>query len=261
MKRLALSLLALFVVLAPAQAETVAEAAEKLAAESKQLFESLVVDQPSWGHAEALKDLQGLAAAGSHLAERLKQGADPDSRPEETLASARRRLKVSAAMLNADSEAQQKVASLLGQAEQLEERVRDYRMRFSGKAGVNLAAAPMEGSAELNEFENPEALLIEVRYLRQMAQSIRFRPFPYGAFGLANPDNLDPREVREFVLATQNLEQRLSVRYDDVRQTSDAWRRVQVTYNRLGYIPSNFNTRQLERSMERLQSFYSSLQQ
>ncbi len=211
----------------------------------------------TWGQRTLLQDLDQLQLELRNLNETLQSSDAADlATQQQRLEVALRQVRTSNAMvgLNLDD--------LMVQGEAVDQRLRELRLRFNGHATTvygSLAQESLEQPAELN-YRNPAHLLIEARCVHDTSRQLNNNTyFGRGFFVLGGPQNVDSLQLRELVLAAANLERRLSVRYDDVRQTAPAWERLRTAYRRLGYIRPSAATRQLERSMARLEQFYSSM--
>lgn len=215
----------------------------------------------TWGVRTATDDLNRLVAQSQRLSASLSSDDARDVQAlEQGLRSATRRLRTSGVML--ESRDQAEVEEIVAIADQVAGRLADLRLRFGSQANTvagNLSSVPMEPSSTELGYENIQALLIDVRWAREAAQSLQPARFPYPGFlGFGQPNNLDPLQVRRVVQAAWALERQLSVRLDDVSQSYPEWERLSREYNRLGYMGTGRSARQLERVMNRLGDFYES---
>lgn len=211
----------------------------------------------TWGQRTLLADLDQLAQELKGLDQVLQSSnATELAAQQQRLESALRQVKTSNSMVGLGLD------DVLAQGQAVTQRLRDLRLRFAGRAPTvwgSLSEEPLEEPAELS-YRNPAHLLIEARCVHDTSRQLNNNTyFGRGYFFLGGPQNVDSLQLRELVLAAANLERRLSVRYDDVRQTMPAWERLRVAYRRLGYIRPSSATRQLERSMSRLEQFYASM--
>lgn len=211
----------------------------------------------SWGHQTLSADLGTLQAQIEEMSRSL-QGSDAEQvvSAQRQFETALRQVKTSNSMVGLEIE------PLLRQGDHVSQRLQELRLRFGGRAtqvNPNLAQVPLEESAELH-YRNPAHLLIDVRNVRDASARLGnngyFRRGYYFNYGLRN---LDVLQLRDLQLAAVNLERRLSVNYGDVQESLPAWQRLRKAYRRLGYVQSSPALRQLERSMDRLEQFYSSM--
>ena len=243
----------------PSAGETLSEAAQSLSDSSFELHQQLKRPQPTWGHQQALDDLERFATASRDLAGELAKGVEAEQKPETALGSARKRLETSKVMLSAEPGQLSLLEENLSQAASLEEKIRAYRLRFNGQAGADLSRVDAESPVALAQYENPQALLVEVRCVRDLTLQLRASFFAAGGPGSGRPNNLDTMRLRELALAARKLERTLLITGIDVRDSKEQWEKLRRAYNRVGYIPPCVPGRQLELSMERLEAFYNSL--
>lgn len=258
MRNLSILTILLVSLLTPGWAQTLLETSQTLNQQATELAAQLDQGQPTWGQGLARQDLEAMAQASQKLAEMLPvRGVDQLGPEIDALASARRGLQTSGSV----SGIQNPVAALVAQAKALEDQLRDLRARFGGKAspaGEHLASFPLTGPVAPAVFENPQALLREARNLHDMARRVGNRSLLRYRFGAGQPNNVWPDDWRRLVLAAEAFE-RQATGYSNVSQTIPSFERVRNAYRRLGYQPSTPATRELERSMERLEAFYSSI--
>ncbi len=254
-----LSLLLFLLLVNPSAGETLSESAQRLADSSLELHQQLKRPEPTWGHQQALDDLERFATASRELAGELAKGVEADQNPETVLGSARRRLETSKVMLNAEPGQLSLLEENLSRAAALEEEIRAYRLRFNGQAGADLSMVEAAGPVGPAHYENPQALLVEVRCVRDLTLQLRASFFAAGGPGSGQPNNLDTMRLRELALEARKLERTLQITGIDVRDSIEQWEKLRRAYNRVGYIPPSVPGRQLEFSMKRLQAFYDSL--
>ncbi len=252
-----LSLLLLFVLCTSfVQAETLAQASSRLAAEASQLKAALETGETSWGQGLALEDLTYLESSARELSQQLAESDALSLLPlVESLASARRRLTTSQVV------AGQSLTEVVSLATAIEERVKACAYRFDGRAplaGQELAATPMEGSLEPVEFNDPRELWREARNVWDLARRVGNRGFFRFQAGFGQPNNVWPQDLRRLTQSAYHFE-RETLRFEHVEQTRASYQRLRQAYDRLGVMPTTFATRQLERSFQRLDAFYESL--
>lgn len=235
------------------------ECAQRLAQRSAGLHQQLDHPPLTWGRQQALDDLRSFAVANRDLAAALQAGVGAEEQPEASLSGARKRLETSKVMLSASPDQTQALEKYLQQAATLEEKIRAYRTRLNGRASVRLAEVDMESAVAPPHYENLEALLVEVRCVRELTLQLRAGAFSGGGPGSGRPNNLDTLRLRELALTARKLERKLSVSGMDIADTADDWEKLRRAYLRVGYIPPTAPGRQLELSMQRLEAFYDSL--
>ena len=260
MKRLIVtSLCWLFVCSAHLQAQTLGDSLESVEQRTQELV-SRYSSAHSWGEQTALDDLKRFLAETQRLSAALSGEDAAQVEPlQRGFSSAMRRVKTSSVML--PSSERTVVESMVAEASQIDQRLTELRLRFGSKA--SLVNGPLTGvSLQADEslestYLNLQHLLIDVRDAVRLASTLGNDRFPNnGGIGFGIPNNLEPLQVRRFVLAGWELERQLSVQISDVSQTYPAWERFEQEYNRLGHPGSGANIRQLERVMARLATFY-----
>jgi len=213
----------------------------------------------TWGVQTAADDLNRLVAESARLSAAL---AGDDARGVEQLqrgfSTAARRVDTSRVLL---PEAEQtEIQQVLGEVALVDERLTQLRLRFGSQANIvpgALAEMPLAPANVDGDYSNIHELLIDVRSARYLASTLGNRRFPaYGLLG-GTLSNLDPLHVRRVVHAGWALERELSVQLDDVSQSLPEWTTFKREYDRLMYLGTGSNVRQLERVMDRLNCFYS----
>lgn len=214
----------------------------------------------SWGVQTAADDLERLLAQTQRLAEALTLN---DARKVEELqrglSVAARRVKTSSVLL--PTEELSGVEDMLATLEQVDQRLTGLRLRFGSRANLvagSLSEVGLNQDEPGGEYTNLEDLLIDVRDARRLAETLGSVRFPRWGFEQRGMHNLDPLQLNRFVRAGWELERQLSGHLDDVSESLPAWDRFQREYDRLGYMGTGSQVRQLERVMERLSRFYSS---
>ncbi|MCA9792161.1 MAG: hypothetical protein KC910_10215 [Candidatus Eremiobacteraeota bacterium] len=258
MRNLPILTILLLSLVVPSWAQTLLETSQTLNQRAQELVKQLDQGQPTWGEGLARKDLEALAQASGRLVEALPNNSADQLIPEiEALASARRGLQTSRAVSGVENP----IDELIVKAKALEGQLRDLRARFGGKAvpaGEHLASFPLTARVELAVYDNPQALLREARNVNDTARRVGNRSLLRYRFGAGQPNNVWPDDWRRLVLAAEAFERQASG-YSDVSQTRPSYERLRNAYRRLGYQPSTPATRELERAMERLETFYSSI--
>lgn len=258
MKRMILTFLFGFFVVTGAEAQTLGETL-KLIEERCNVVVSRQQGE-TWGVKTAVDDLQRLKAQSQRLAASL---SSPDARDvkelEDGLRSATRAVRTSKVMLPENEHTE--VEAALVDAGLVADRLTDIRLRFGSKA--NIVSGPLAdlsvepGDSDL-PYENIQQLLVDVRWTRELMESLMPAGFPQpGGIGFGMPNNLDPLEVQRATLALWNLERTLSTNLDDVRESIPAWENFKQEYDRLNYMGPGRNVRQLERAVKRMDDFYS----
>ena len=218
---------------------------------------------PSWGEKTAVEDLQRLVTVSHQLTAAF---SGRDARQVEALqrelATAARRVGTSSVLLP-DSE-QPKIQDIVDNVDDVDERLTELRLRFGSKANLvpgSLADVSLEPTGD-GGYTNVQDLLIDVRYARELVQSLRVSrtsPFGYGyGFGTGpnGPNAIDPLQLRRAVQASWDFQRTLQGQVTDVSESYRAWRKFERAYNRLGYVGSGRVVTRLERVMGRLGHFY-----
>lgn len=243
-----------------ASAETLGEAALAIRQDAVKILDRYSTPTPQWAESTALKDVEGISQAAQALYDGL-DGNDADSvrvLQSELMVQARRAMTSSVMLSNS---AQADIQALLPEAERIDDRLTGLRQRFGGKASMTQVALrdlPVEESS-VETYSNYHELLIDVRAARERIQSLRVgRAYSGGLFTDGQPNNLDPLQLQRFINAAWDLERTLSTNSADIRRSQQAWERFHREYRIMDYPGSNFNVRQLERIMRRLERFYDS---
>lgn len=255
-------LICLFILLVTAVgAETLGEAVEFVAVESQSVA-ARITPPETWGQETALADLRSLIKEAHTLTGALS-GNDAWNLEErqDQFTMAVRQVRTSQVMLGAAE--QRDLEQVLEKAEQVNDRLKQLRLRFAGMAATvpgSLADTPLTGgSDEIDGYTNIADVLTDVRWARELVASLQAGRFPPYGFGFNTPNNLDPLRVRRTVQAAWALERALTTERVDVARTIPEWNEFYQEYNRLGYPGADSRVRRLERVMERLQKFYGDL--
>jgi hypothetical protein len=261
MKRFLLIALCGLLTLTFAQAQTLGASLQSVESQAQGLV-SRYSAADTWGQQTAVDDLKRFLAQVQRLSAALS-GDDATSveQLQRGFSSAARRMETSSVMLPSAEE--QTVTAMVAEANQIDQRLTELRLRFGSKASLvsgSLAEVPLHPGEEIDGvYTNLQHLLIDVRDAVRLASTLGNDRFPGNGIGFGTPNNLEPLQVRRFVLAGWELERQLSVQIEDVSETYPAWELFEREYNRLGHPGSSANIRQLERVMERLGSFYNTL--
>lgn len=263
MKRLSILCCVLLLTTLAASATTLGEATSLVIERSGSLISRVQTQPSTWGTETALKDLKRLNLEARALEKALDgQDAEQLKSQQTAFSTASRRVQTSASLLpdSVRNEAEQ----LQQQVDAINARLTQLRLRFGSKASLAPGALSrvdlVPGEDGLAVYENPNQLLIDVRDARRLVQSFRVGRYPQFGLGFGCPNNLDPLQVRRLVLASWELERRLSGRYDDIQESLSSWQKMEREYRRLGYLPPSTAARQLDRVMKRLGAFYSSFE-
>ena len=259
MNKLSSIILWLALTLTATQAQTLGSALEAVEQDVQTVISQQTGD--SWGAQTAADDLNRLLAQAQRLSEALDlEDARKVEELQRGLTSAAQRVETSSVLLS--EPAQQKVKELLATVGQIDERLTELRLRFGGQANlvpgrlseVSLSAdPPLDGV-----YSNLADLLIDVRDARRLAGTLGNVRYPAYGFNQGGLYNIDPLQLDRVVQAGWALERQLSGSVGDVSDSLPAWNRFEREYNRLGYMGTGSNVRQLERVMDRLANFYDS---
>ena len=241
-------------------AETLGEATLEIRQEATKILDRYSTRTPDWGDRTALQDVDGIARAAQNLYEGLGgHDADQITSLQTQLKTKARRAKTSSVLMS--SEAQAQINSLLPKVERVDQRLTALRLRFGGEAsvtGVALRDVPVESNSP-ETYSNHKELLIDVRAARERVRALRAgRAYSGGLFTDGQPNNLDPLQLQRLINAAWALERRLSASSTDISHSRPAWERFRREYRLMDYPGSNFNVRQLDRIMRRLEGFYGS---
>ena len=217
----------------------------------------------SWGEKTAVEDLKRLVTVSHQLTAAFSgQDARQVENLQRDLMTAARRVGTSSVLLP-DSE-QPKIQEIVNSVGDVDERLTELRLRFGSKANLvpgSLADVSLESAGD-GMYTNIQDLLIDVRYARELVQSLRVSrtsPFGYGyGFGTGpnGPNAIDSLQLRRAVQASWEFQRTLQGQVADVSESYQAWRKFEREYNRLGYIGSGRVVTRLERVMGRLGHFY-----
>ncbi len=242
-------------------AQTLGQTVQRIHDESATIITQRETQADTWGEKTALEDLQALR----HSAAALQQSLEGDDAKalitvQRDLASAASRVRASRILLPAAPSDAATLEEVLKLSQAVDQRLSQLRLRFAQKAsrvpGTLSAQSLRSGDEHLAIYENPKALLIDVRDARQLASSLQTGRFPPLGFGLAQPNNLDPIQVQRFIQAGWALQRSLEGNFQDISQVHPLWEKFRFEYDRLGYAGSSNVTRQLERVMQRLGTFF-----
>lgn len=259
MKRLLLTTLCWVFTFSVVQAQTLGDSLESVESRTQEMV-ARYSSANTWGEQTALDDLKRFLAETQALSAALSgDNAANVEQLQRGFTSAIRRVETSSVML--PSSEGPGVESIVAEASLIAERLTDLRLRFGSKASlVNgpLTEVSLQPDESLEDtYLNLQHLLIDVRDAVRLASTLGNDRFPgNGGIGFGTPNNLEPLQVRRFVLAGWELERQLSSQVGDVSETYPAWERFEQEYNRLGHPGSGANIRQLERVMARLGTFY-----
>jgi hypothetical protein len=249
----------------PVGAETLGQATQEVRDRCEAMIAQRLPQVDSWGQQTALDDLRGVHQSAAALLEAMS-GNDARAVKEFQLglSSAARRLRASQSLLPEAAAGAPDIAELETRVAAIDERLTELRLRFGEKASLTpgplaeQSLAPEHSAFQL--YENPQALLIDVRDARNLASQLDFAHFPGYGFGFMQPNNLDPLQVRRLVLAGWALERSLEGQFSDISEALDEWVKFRREYDRLGYPGSNQVVRQLDRVMERLTQFFTAVE-
>ena len=220
----------------------------------------------SWGQQTALEDLLLLQRSATVLLEKLQDSDAQNIKVAQRELTAQASRVKSSSLLLPDSPADSAaIEALLGQVQAVDGRLTELRTRFAQRASRVAGSLADEEITTSNEqgfslYENPHALLIDIRDARQLAASLETGRLPQLGFGLAQPNNLDSLQVRRFIQAGWALQRSAEGSFQDVSELIPQWQKFRFEYDRLGYAGSSSVTRQLERVMQRLDTFFSDFQ-
>lgn len=244
---------------APGLAQTLGQATLEVRDRSEALIARLMPQAQSWGQQTAVDDLRLVHQSAAALLEALN-GNDANAVKDFQLQleSAARRLRTSHSLLPEPDAAT--VADLVQRVAAIDARLTSLRLRFGGKAALTPGPLADQSLATSDPafalYENPQALLIDVRDARRLASELEVAHFPGYGFGFMQPNNLDSLQVRRLVLAGWELQRALEGQFTDVSQVLDEWEQFRHEYDRMGYPGSNQVVRQLERVVDRLTLFF-----
>lgn len=242
-------------------AQTLGEAVQQVRDSSAVLITKRQLQAETWGQKTAIEDLESLQKSAEVLLESLQ------SRDARSLVEAQRdfssqasRVRSSSPLLPDAPSDTEAVQELLGQVRAVDNRLTEIRTRFAEKASrvpQSLGDEPLQSDSQAFElYENPQALLIDIRDARQLAASLETGRLPQFGFGLAQPNNLDSLQVRRFIQAGWALQRAAEGNFGDISELTPQWEKFRFEYDRLGYPGSTQVTRQLERVMDRLTAFF-----
>lgn len=258
--RRCIALLILLLSATPSAGQTLGQALDEVRAGSQALLSSQQKPEASWGETAALEDLRGLRQAATDL---LEAAAGHDAAalkaPQQQLTLAARRVATTATLLPEAESSGPAVAELQRQIAAIDAKLSELRLRFSEKASRTpgpVLEQPLQLEERFRLYENPQALLIDVRDARRLASQLQVGGHREWAFGYGQPNNLDALQVRRLILAARDLERGLEGSWEDISQVQGLWTDFHRQYDRLGYPGSTSVTRQLERVMERLSNFF-----
>jgi hypothetical protein len=242
-------------------AQSLGQAAQQVRDSAENLLTPRISQADTWGEQTAVEDLRQLHQSAAALFEALNgDDALAIKNFQQSLSSAARRLKTSQELLPDAAAAAPTVASLEEQVAAIDARLTDLRLRFDEKASVtpgalaNLPMAPGEDAFAI--YDNPQALLIDVRDARHLAEELAGSHYPSLGVGFNQPNNLDSLQLRRLVLAGWDLQRALEGQFGDISNVMDEWIAFRREYDRMGYPGSNEVTRQLDRVMTRLTAFF-----
>lgn len=240
------------------QAQTLGDTVQQIRDQSQAVL-SRNSSENTWGEQTAAADLKTLEHSASSLLQELEGDDAKNVLPaQRDLFLAASRVRVSASLL---PEAEKPpIEELLRHCQAVDQRLTQLRSRFAQKASRvqgPLADQPLEAKDHAFElYENPRALLIDVRDARQLASSLQTGRNPRWGFELNQPNNLDPLRVQRMIQAGWALQRGLEGNFTDIQEIYPLWEKFRFEYDRLGYPGSNHVTRQLERVMQRLGDFF-----
>ena len=215
--------------------------------------------ESTWGEQTVAADLQTLQQSAAGLLQYLEGNDAKDVLPaQRDLSLAASRVRVSSSLLPETEKPL--IEELLELTQAVDARLTQLRSRFAQKASRvpgRLADQPLRADEPAFElYENPRALLIDVRDARQLASSLQVGRNPRWGFELNQPNNLDALQVQRLIQAAWALQRGLEGNFSDLSDVAPLWEKFQQEYDRLGYPGSNSVTRQLERVMQRLGDFF-----
>ncbi len=215
----------------------------------------------SWGQQTALEDLLLLQRSATVLLEKLQDSdAQNVTVAQRELTAYASRVKSSSLLLPESPADSAAIEALLDQVQAVDARLTELRTRFAQRASRVAGSLADEEIASneqgLSLYENPHALLIDIRDARQLAASLETGRLPQLGFGLAQPNNLDSLQVRRFIQAGWALQRSAEGSFQDISELMPQWQKFRFEYDRLGYPGSSSVTRQLERVMHRLETFF-----
>lgn len=258
MKKLIMVALYLGLTLTFCQAQTLGTALHSVEEDARQVL-SRQTDS-TWGQRTASDDLNRLIVQAQRMFEAMSSDDAQDVESlQRGLSSAARRVETSSVLLSEPD--QQQIDQLLETVAQIDRRLTELRLRFGSQASLvpgslnDVALDPVDPIDQT--YPNIEALLIDVRDARRLAATLGNQRFPGYGLNLGTFNNLDPLRLERFVRAGWALERQLSGKVSDISESYAAWDRFATEYNRLGYMGTGANVRQLERVMARLNTFYS----
>lgn len=218
----------------------------------------------TWGQRTALDDLNRLNQAAGKLVGALDNSTPSQLRPLITeLDVARRRVNASLQLLTLTESEQQAVQGALVGADRLSAAVRHLSDRFDGRDqpyGTGLAATPLDPT-DRPYYQNPRELLGEATAIRFSAENLYASAYsPYGwRPGMGGPFVL--QYLADLARAARDYEDACQSNYANVLQTRPAYERVRRAYDRVSYALfgpfAGFESHNIERSLERLNQFYS----
>lgn len=240
-------------------AQTLGETVQRIHDESANIIAQRETQADSWGEKTALEDLQTLKQSAQALQQSLEGHDAKAVLPlQRELTSAASRVRASSPLLPEAPSDAARLEEVLTLSQAVDQRLSHLRLRFAQKASRvpgKLADQPLRAE-DLALYENPKTLLIDVRDACQLATSLQTGRFPPLGFGLAQPNNLDPVQVQRFIQAGWALQRSLEGNFQDISQIYPLWEKFRFEYDRLGYAGSSNVTRQLERVMRRLGTFF-----
>ncbi len=253
--------IALLTLLSPVRAQTLDETLAQVISEGHELLEMAGGRTLTWSQSEAAKDLQLILQEARVVSQKIATSDPTDIKPEvEALATARRRLSLSSATLSMSSLAADRLERLLAKLDAFDERVRQLRMRFNGQAqprGREFARQNLQGSSRLPHYDHPSGLRREAWSISRSAGSLDGLWLPGNWFQPYATVDLD--DLHQMRARAQDFE-RATVGFSDVEETREAYAQLKKAYERVELIVHRSSSgRQLERSMKRLEEFYSAL--
>ena len=250
--------LLLFLFTIGVSAQTLGEATEQVRSRVESMISAHPPQNISWGEQTALDDLRQVQQAATSLLEALNgNDAEAVKQPQQQLTSAARRLKASSSLL---PETAERSDELLDQVMSIDAKLSELRLRFGQKASLTptpLFEQPLEThDSAFALYENPQALLIDIRDARRLASQLEVGGYRDWTFGYGQPNNLDALQVRRLVLAARDLERALESNFSDISEVQAPWEKLRKEYDRLGYPGNTLVTRQLDKVMQRLTAFF-----
>lgn len=259
MKRTVTLFIVALTAVALARPVTLGESTREVSSRSQGLITKAQTMSATWGTKTALRDLESLNRSAQELEVALKgHDAALILEQQRVLATASRRIGVSGRLLPASI--QPELRELQSRVADIDSRITQIRLRFATKASSTpralseVALFPDETGLEV--YDNPADLLIDVRAANLLVRSLSGESEPAYAIGIDSSYELEPSQINRLVRAAEELQSNLSGRYSDVRESLPSWKKMKREYDRIGYLAPTTTSRQLERVMERLGSFF-----